>query len=113
RSRTAEQIGEPRRYWSAVECGSDAARKRTAVSDAEAVDLVDRALREAVGIRMRADVPMGAFLSGGVDSSVVVAAMQAQSTRPVRTYSISYMHPLYNEGEYAGAVARHLGTKHT
>lgn len=112
RESDVEEAGEAQRYWSAIECALDAAQQRMPVSDVEAVDLVDKALREAVGIRMRADVPLGAFLSGGVDSSAVVAAMQAQSARPVQTYSISYADPLYNEGDYAGAVARHLGTTH-
>ncbi len=79
----------------------------------EAADLLELRLREAVAGQMVADVPLGAFLSGGVDSSTVVALMQAQSSRPVRTFSIGFSEPDYDEARYAKRVAAHLGTEHT
>jgi asparagine synthase (glutamine-hydrolysing) len=84
------------------------------VKDAtEAVDALDGLLRDAVARRMIADVPLGAFLSGGTDSSIVVAQMQAVSNRPVRTYTIGSTNSAYDESGPARATARHLGTDHT
>ena len=99
-------------YWSAREITKQAADHRYDGSEADAVRQLDALLRSAIGMRMVADVPLGAFLSGGVDSSTVVALMQAQSDRPVKTFSIGFNESKYDEGKYAKAVARHLATDH-
>ncbi len=103
----------PVAYWSAryvVEAGQ---RNLFRGGDAEAATELERLLGQAVGGQMVADVPLGAFLSGGIDSSAVVALMQAQSARPVKTFTIGFNEAGYNEAEHARAVARHLGTEHT
>ncbi|MBF0427592.1 MAG: asparagine synthase (glutamine-hydrolyzing) [Magnetococcales bacterium] len=82
-------------------------------NDADAVVALESLLREAVSQQMVADVPLGAFLSGGIDSSTVVALMQTQSQRPVKTFTIGFHEKHYNEAEHAKAVASHLGTEHT
>lgn len=104
---------KPIRYWSAKQVVEQGCTALYGGSDEEALEELHRLLREAVRLRMVADVPLGAFLSGGIDSSTVVALMQAQSTRPVRTFSIGFKEDEYNEAQHAKRVARHLGTDHT
>lgn len=110
----ARRSAEPVAYWSArtaVEAGTGA--RAAGVSPGEVVDELERLLGDAVEMRMEADVPLGAFLSGGVDSSTVVALMQARSSRPVRTFTVGFTDAGYDESADAAAVARHLGTDHT
>ncbi|HEX8572063.1 MAG TPA: asparagine synthase (glutamine-hydrolyzing) [Allosphingosinicella sp.] len=106
---------EPRitAYWSGAEVARQGVADPLRLSPQESVDELDTLLRDAVGRQMMADVPLGAFLSGGVDSSTVVALMQAQSPRPVKTFTIGFNEQDYNEAVHAKAVAAHLGTDHT
>jgi asparagine synthase (glutamine-hydrolysing) len=100
-------------YWSVREAAVRGAEHRFRGSEEEAAQEVERLLRDAVRLRMVADVPLGVFLSGGVDSSLVAALMQAQHSEPVRTFAVGFSEAAYDEARFAAAVARHLGTNHT
>lgn len=103
----------PKAYWhmnTAIEAGL--ANPFTG-SDQQAVDALEQQLTQSIGDQMLADVPVGAFLSGGIDSSTIVALMQKQSSKPVCTFTIGFEEAGYNEAVHAKAVGSHLGTEHT
>lgn len=103
----------PIQYWSLRQVVEASQADPFCGSEEEAIGELQTRLAEAVSLQRVADVPLGAFLSGGIDSSTVVAMMQGQSTRPVRTFTIGFHEGGYNEAEHAKAVAQHLGTDHT
>ncbi len=109
----ARRETEVQAYWSGAEVAEAGVRHPHPGDAGQVVDELEILLKDAVRQQMMADVPLGAFLSGGIDSSTVVALMQVQSARPVKTFSIGFHEEGYDEAQHAKAVARHLGTEHT
>jgi len=100
-------------FWSAKDVWMEGVESPFSASADEVADELEKLLSKAISGRMLSDVPLGAFLSGGIDSSIVAAIMQAQSSQPIRTFSIGFHNAKYNEAEHAKAVATYLGTNHT
>ena len=106
-------LPDPISYWSLKEIANRGLDSPFCGSDAEAISALDELLSDSIHKQMVADVPLGAFLSGGVDSSAVVALMQKQSTDPIKTFSIGFNERGYDEAIFAKEVANHLGADHT
>jgi len=104
---------EPVVYWDPAQIAQTGRDNPLHLSDDEAIEQTAHLLNDATRLRSVADVPLGAFLSGGIDSSVVVASMQAQSDRPVSTFTIGFNSDQYDESKHAKEIAKHLGTNHT
>lgn len=106
-------LPSPKAYWSPVQSYVLACGDKFTGDMTEAVSALDTLLRRSIKKRMISDVPLGAFLSGGFDSTLIVALMQAQSSTPIRTFTIGFDDPSFDESPRAAAVAKHLGTAHT
>ena len=103
------KVSAPQQYWSLQLCSK---APRLTGSDTEIMTQLESLLDDAVQSRCLSDVPLGCFLSGGVDSSLVASLMQARSDKPVKTFSIGFDDPQFNEAIHAKAIADHLGTDH-
>ena len=106
-------IYEDTTYWSAKTVAEQGVENIIVDNKTVVIDQLETLLRDSVNLRMLADVPIGAFLSGGIDSSTTTALMQAQSNSPIKTFSIGFHEDFYDEAKYANKIAQHLGTDHT
>lgn len=100
-------------YWSATETVNKIITNDIKIEERESISLLEKALQKSITLRSMADVPLGAFLSGGIDSSLVTALMQENSHKPINTFTIGFEEQQFNEAPYAKAIANHLGTHHT
>lgn len=111
-----DQIGsipQPIQYWSLEEVASTGINQPFVGSDKEAIDLLEETLIQSVSLQRNSDVPLGAFLSGGIDSSLVVALLQSMSSSKIKTYTIGFEEEKYNEATHAEAISNYIGTDHT
>lgn len=108
-----DAVVEPEPYWSLKDVAAAGLQAPFSGTPEEAIDATEERLLEAVTGQLMSDVPLGAFLSGGIDSATVVALMQVSSSTPVRTFTIGSPNEAYNEADQASAIARYLGTDHT
>jgi asparagine synthase (glutamine-hydrolysing) len=106
-------IETPKKWWDFISMAENAIEHRQDISAAEAVRLLEVHISNAVGEQMLADVPIGALLSGGIDSSTIVSIMQEKSNRRVQTFTVGFSESSYDEAKHASLVAQHLGTEHT
>jgi asparagine synthase (glutamine-hydrolysing) len=110
---TGQRDAQPVAWWSLAEVAERSKCNPFSGTDEAAVDTLERLLGSAIRGQMMADVPLGALLSGGIDSSLVTSLMQAHSSRPVRTFTIGFYEKDYDEADQARAIAKYLGTDHT
>ncbi len=106
-------LPEPRAYWSARLSAEDGIKNRFKGAKADALRELDPLLKDAIKMRLESDAPLGIFLSGGIDSSLVTALVQTQSLHPVKTFTVGFREEAYNEAQKAARIAKHLGTQHT
>lgn len=109
----SEFVARTHRYWDLSRVAEVGLAEPFTGNEQEAVNVLDRLLGDSVRMRMEADVPVGAMLSGGIDSSLVTALMQRQSSRPVRTFTVGFRERRFDESPHADQIAKHLGTDHT
>lgn len=111
--RNPGSLPQPRNYWSFINASIDEDNAVISNNEDECISQLECLLRNTIHNQMLSDVPIGAFLSGGIDSSLIVSLMQKESNLPVKTFSIGFNEDEYNEAQYAKAVAKHLNTEHT
>ncbi len=109
----SSNLPEPQRYWSTLNTVEQGIQSPLCITEQDAIQQLDLKLQQIIQHQMIADVPTGAFLSGGIDSSVITAIMQAQSHQPIKTFTIGFKESKFNEAGYAKAIAKHLKTNHT